>query len=108
MFLSKNLSWESLTKKLVTFNFNIMQVHWDIWFFLGGRVHELKGEGRVLGAWRKRGAGVFCLILEDRVHAMTLPNQLTPKQIKIFQTMTAWLQNSTEKFIKGTTSDSRS
>ena len=36
MFLSKNLSWESLTKKLVTFNFNIMQVHWDIWFFLGG------------------------------------------------------------------------
>ena len=30
MFLSvltKNLNWESLTKKLVTFNFNIMGLH---------------------------------------------------------------------------------
>ena len=33
MFLSalpKNLNWESLTKNLVIFSFNIMGVHWKI------------------------------------------------------------------------------
>ena len=37
------------------------------------------------GPGEKEEGGVF----ENRVHAMTLPNQLTPKQIKNFQAMNA-------------------
>ena len=88
MFLSvltENLNWEILTKNLVTFNF-IMGFHWKIWFFRADGVHKLevdgkgfrfKEEGHLV---KKRGCSLS-LILEDRVHAMTLPNQLTPKQI---------------------------
>ena len=35
--------WESLTKNLVTFNFNILRVHWKF-FFRGEGAHRLKGE----------------------------------------------------------------
>ena len=48
-------------------------------------VFRFKGEG---GLVKKTGCSLS-LIVEDRAHAMTLPNQLTPKQIKIFQKMTA-------------------
>ena len=41
----------------------------------GGKFSELRGNGVWL---KKRGCSLF-LILEDRMHAMTLPNQLTPK-----------------------------
>ena len=44
---------------------------------VGGQFLELRGKG---GLVKKRGCSLF-LILEDRVHAMTLPNQLTPKKI---------------------------
>ena len=44
MFINKNVFLESLTKNLVTFNFNILGVHWKIWFFMGKGVHKLKGE----------------------------------------------------------------
>ena len=79
MFLSvliKNLNWESLNKNLVIFNF-IMGVHWKIWFFRG------EGTTRTKGGWwgGKKRPGVISLILEDRGHAVLLPNQLTPKQI---------------------------
>ena len=43
----------------------------------------------------------FFPICEDSVHDMTLPNQLTPKQMKVFQTMTAYLQNSTKSVYQG-------
>ena len=84
-------------------------------FGVGGEVTWTNREGGGLagcrfkeeGAWWKRG-GVFSPILEDRVHAMTLPNQMTPEQKNFFQTMTAWLQNSTKTFIKQTISDSGS
>ena len=61
--------------------------------FLGGdRVHELKVDGWGEGCWTvfrfkgegglvKKGGGSLSLILEERVHAMALPNQLAPKQI---------------------------
>ena len=65
-----------------------------------GQFSDFSGEG----AWKKRG-GVFSPSLEDKVHAMTLRNQLTPKLTKEFQTMTASLQNSTKSFIKRTTSN---
>ena len=66
-------------------------------FFLGGDQYIggncLKRQGWTIcrfkegeGAWHKIG-GFFSPILEDRVHAITLPNQLTPKQIKFFQTI---------------------
>ena len=49
---------------------------------------------------------------EEGMHAMTLPNQLAPKQIINFQAIIAWLQNSIKSFIKipiyPTNSDSRS
>ena len=41
--LTNNLNWESSTKNLVTFNFNIMGVDWEIWFFF--RVRKLKRQG---------------------------------------------------------------
>ena len=48
MFLSAlttNLNWESLTKNLVTFNFNIMEFHWKIRFFQeGGGTRTKKGQ----------------------------------------------------------------
>ena len=48
MFLSAlttNLNWESLTKNLVTFNFNIMGFHWKIRFFKeGGGTRTKKGQ----------------------------------------------------------------
>ena len=83
MFLSV-LTKEISTKNLVTFNFNIMGVFWKIWFFLGGESTHTKREGWTVcrfngeGVLAKRG-NVFSPILEDRVHAMTLPNQKTPK-----------------------------
>ena len=57
--------------------------------------HKLKGEveqltdlrGQEEGAWQKRG-GAFSPLLDDRIYAMTLANQKTPKQKKI-QAMTA-------------------
>ena len=48
-----------------------------------GQFADLRSGGE--GVWRKRGGGIF----EDRLHAMTLPDQLYPKQVKFFQTMTA-------------------
>ena len=59
------------------------------YFFRGEGVHELKGGGGVWTVFRFKGGrgsgkkrwGVLSLILEDKVHALTLPNQLTPKQI---------------------------
>ena len=53
------------------------------------------GGGGAAGGWivsrfkERRGPGkkredIFYPILEDKVYAMTLPNQLTPKRIKIF------------------------
>ena len=101
MFINKNVFLESLTKNLVTFNFNIFEVHWKIWFFRRKGVHKLKGEvgqfadlrGEGDEAWQKRRY-VFCPVLEDRVHAMTLLNLKTPKQNKNKknQAMTVWLQ----------------
>ena len=44
----------------------------------------------------KEEGGIF----EDRLHTMTLPEQLYPRQVKSFQTMTAWLQNSTKNIYK--------
>ena len=89
--------WESLTKTLVTFNFNTMRVHWKICFFSGEGVHKLKGEvgqfadlrGEGDSAWEKRG-GVFSPIFKDRGHSMTLPNMKNPKQKKFIQ----WLHDS--------------
>ena len=43
---------------------------------VGGQFSDL----RVKGSGKKRGCSLF-LILEDRVHAMTLANQLTHKHI---------------------------
>ena len=43
--LTKNLNWESLTKNLATYIFNIMGVHWKICFFRGEGVHKLKWGG---------------------------------------------------------------
>ena len=111
MFLSV-LTKEISTKNLVTFNFNIMGVFWKIWFLLGGESTHTKREGWTVcrfngeGVLAKRG-NVFSPILEDRVHAMTLPNQKTPKQIKFRQ----WLhdcRNPTKTFIKRMTSNSGS
>ena len=45
----------------------------------GGGTQTKRREGD--GAWKKREA-VFSPILEDRVHAMTLPNLRTPNQNK--------------------------
>ena len=94
-FLYKNLKWESLTKNLVTFNFNIMGFTEKSDFFRGKGVNKSKGgvvgqfsDLRRGGGLEKRG-GVFSPILENMVYAMTLPNPLTPKQINVFQTMTA-------------------
>ena len=64
-----------------------------------GQIADLRG----VGGLEKR-MGVFCHHLQDRVLAMTLPIQLSPKQIHFFQTMTASLKNSTKRFIKQTTS----
>ena len=56
-------------------------------------VHKLKAEVEQFADisweefWQKRGS-IFSPILEDSVHAMTLPNQKTAKQKKI-QVMTA-------------------
>ena len=47
--LTKNLNWESLTKNLVTYIFNIIGVHWKICIFRGEGVHELKWGGGGLG-----------------------------------------------------------
>ena len=80
MFLSvltKNLNWESLTKNLL-----ILTLLWGFTgksdFFWGGvEFSELRGKG----AGKKRG-GVLSPSFWKMVHAMmTLPNQLTPKQI---------------------------
>ena len=67
-----------------------MGIHWVQWFLRGEGVHKLKGMGgRQFSDLRgkenlakKRGCSVP--ILEDRVYAMTLPNQLYPKQINFF------------------------
>ena len=92
-FLYKNLKSESLTKNLVTFNFNIMGFTEKSDFFREKWVNQLKGgwvgqflDLRRVGGLEKR-EGDFSPILEDRVHAMTLPNQLTHKQIKYFHTI---------------------
>ena len=71
-------------------------------FLRGKGVHDLKvggsgGGGRGLGQFshlRGKGSGkkrgcFLSLILKDRVHAMTLANQLTHKHIQIFQKITA-------------------
>ena len=87
MFINKNVFLESLTKNLVTFNFDILGFHWKIWVLRRKGVHKLKGEVGQFGdlrgerdeAWQKRWH-VFCPVLEDRVHAMTLLNLETPKQ----------------------------
>ena len=105
--LTNNSNWDCLTRNLVTFNFYIFGGLLKILIFGGRWVPEkpiyrqicLK-RGLVCrfkmgkGVWQKRGGGVFeggvfSSILEHRMHAMTLSNQLTPKQIKNFQTMTA-------------------
>ena len=65
--LTKNLNWESLTKNLVTFNFN-MGIHWKIWFFQGGTVlKKLKVGGGGWGwtAFRIKGEGG--LVKKERV-----------------------------------------
>ena len=46
---------------------------------VGGGVDSFEKKG-VRGSSKKRG-GVLSLILGDGVHAMAIPNQLTPKQI---------------------------
>ena len=46
--LTKNLNWESLTKNLVTFYFNIMGFT-EKKFFRGEGVYKLKGLGGRLG-----------------------------------------------------------
>ena len=52
-----------------------------------GQFSHLRGKG----SGKKRGC-FLSLILKDRVHAMTLANQLTHKHIQIFQKITAELQ----------------
>ena len=80
MFLSaltKNLNWESLTKNQL-----ILTLLWGFteksdFFREGWAVFRIKGEGD----WKKR-RGVLSPSFWKMVHAMmTLPNQLTPKQI---------------------------
>ena len=70
-FLYKNLKSESLTKNLVTFNFNIMGFTEKSDFFRKKWVSQLKGEWvgqfsdlRRVGGLEKRG-GVFSPILEE-------------------------------------------
>ena len=46
--LTKNLNWESLTKNLVTFYFNIMGFTEKNFFFRGEGVYKLKQGG---GGW---------------------------------------------------------
>ena len=82
-FLYKNLKSESLTKSLVTFNFNIMGFTEKSDFFREKWVSQLKGgwvgqfsDLRRVGGLEKRG-GVFSPILEDRVHAITLQTNKT-------------------------------
>ena len=45
IYKQKCFSLGSLTKNLVTFNFNIMVVHWVIWFFLRGAGTQTKTGG---------------------------------------------------------------
>ena len=75
------LNWESLTKNLFIFNFNIMGVNEKSGFFRGEGATHTKRRWRVWqladlrggeGVCQKRGC-VFYPILQDRVHAVTLP-----------------------------------
>ena len=115
LVLTKNLNQESLTKDLVTFYFNITGVEWRTWFFYGVRSTWTK-KGTGLGfSWpvcRFKGGGGLAkkskyflphFRRQGACHAIT--KSAAPKQIKSFQRMTAWLQNSTKTFIKRTTSD---
>ena len=67
--LSKKLNRESLTKNLITFNLNI------------SGLTEIRG-GRSTRIKKGRGWTVFRLKGERVCYAMTLANQLTPKQKK--------------------------